>query len=291
MHPSCCIAKASWPKRWGCRWHETLRLRFGKHTSTWFQTAMPWVEPDKYEFASVDFTPNYMCTPSALQNIHRTARDPAELRFIVLMRDPIMRAFSEWSMFALGWGWDGDKNLLRRLRSQMASFKQCNKTLFHNIPLLRSLPNDELFRYITKCIRGNAMQYITNSIYPICVEAALRIFRKEQFLFLRFEDVMRMKAPAVLRLLSNFTGLYTDDRIIHKVRQNGECEAPRAKKVPLSFGKDKKADAPREDLVRNMGEFEAFFKPYDELLMELVHPAFHWDASTHPQSKSASKAR
>ena len=44
----------------------------------------------------------------ALRNINATARDPNELRFIVLMRDPIMRAFSEWSMFTT-WGWDKEK--------------------------------------------------------------------------------------------------------------------------------------------------------------------------------------
>ena len=48
MHPACCIAKASWPKRWGCRWHETLRIRQGKFSSVWFQTAMPWVHPEQY---------------------------------------------------------------------------------------------------------------------------------------------------------------------------------------------------------------------------------------------------
>lgn len=123
MHPSCCVARSTWPKRWGCRWHESLRLRFGRSRSVWFQvsctlpnsrvapprlsgcfqTAMPWVQPKEFEFASVDFTPNYLCHSGALQNIYDTARDPSELRFIVLMRDPIMRAFSEWSMFALGW--------------------------------------------------------------------------------------------------------------------------------------------------------------------------------------------
>ena len=120
MHPSCCIAKASWPKRWGCRWHETLRLRFGRYQSTWFQTAMPWVKPDEYEFASVDFTPNYLCSATALRNIHSTARDPSELRFIVLMRDPIMRAFSEFSMFTT-WGWDKEKSFLRRTTHQVCS--------------------------------------------------------------------------------------------------------------------------------------------------------------------------
>ena len=49
-------------------------------------------------------------------------------------------------MFALGWGWDGDKNLLRKLRSQMKVFKTCNASLFHNIELLRKLPDEELFR-------------------------------------------------------------------------------------------------------------------------------------------------
>ena len=236
MHPSCCIAKASWPKRWGCRWHESLRLRFGRYQSMWFQTAMPWVRPDEYEFASVDFTPNYLCSATALRNIHSTARDPSELRFIVLMRDPIMRAFSEWSMFTT-WGWDKEKSFAKRATEQMDKFKKCNSTLFQRPDLLRALPDVELFAYMTKCFKGMAMEYVLNSLYPVCIAGALRIFKREQFLFLRFEDLMRMKAPAVLTLLSNFTGLYTDERIIHQVRAQHECEAGRARKVPLSFTK------------------------------------------------------
>ncbi len=157
MHPSCCVARASWPKRWGCRWHETLRLRFGRATSMWFQTGMPWVKPDEYEFASVDFTPNYLCHSGALHNINATARDPSELRFIVLMRDPIMRAFSEFSMFT-AWGWDKAKSFVTRTKEQMAKFQQCNATLFHRPDLLRSLPDAELFAYMTKCFKGMAME-------------------------------------------------------------------------------------------------------------------------------------
>lgn len=85
MHPACCLARASQAKRWSCRWHETLRIRYGKYHSTWMQTAMPWVRPSEYQFASVDFTPNYLCSAAALQNINATARDPSELRFIVSM--------------------------------------------------------------------------------------------------------------------------------------------------------------------------------------------------------------
>ena len=285
MHPSCCIAKASWPKRWGCRWHETLRLRFGRYQSTWFQTAMPWVKPDEYEFASVDFTPNYLCSATALKNIHSTARDPSELRFIVLMRDPIMRAFSEFSMFTT-WGWDKEKSFLRRTTFQMRAFRNCNSTLFGRADLLMALPDEELFAYIKQCFRGMAMEYVTNSLYPICIAGALRIFKREQFLFLRFEDLMRMKAPALLKMLSNFTGLYTDDSIISKIRGMRECEAGRAKKVPLSFTQKGNASGGhrspmRESLHSAIPSLEQFFSPYDKMLQQLVHPAFVWGAETH----------
>ena len=173
MHPSCCIARASQPKRWGCRWHETLRIRLGKYQSTWMQTAMPWVKPRDYEFASVDFTPNYLCHAGALKNIHATARDPSELRFVVLMRDPIMRLFSEWSMFRLGWGWDHEPSFSKKVHDQMHRFRQCNATLFEKPERLLSLPDEEIFTYMKKCFRGMAMEYVTNSLYPICTAGSV----------------------------------------------------------------------------------------------------------------------
>lgn len=157
MHPTCCVADARVPKAYGCRWHETLRIRHGRSRSTWFQNAMPWVKPGAYEFATPDFTPNYLCSHKALYNIRSTAANPDELRFIVLMRDPIMRAYSEWSMFCLHWHWDHDPSLRHRFRAQMANFKQCNATLAANPELLHSLPDDELFHYIKRCFRSMAM--------------------------------------------------------------------------------------------------------------------------------------
>ena len=101
---------------------------------------------------------------------------------------------------------------------------------------------------------------------------ALRIFKREQFLFLRFEDLMRMKAPALLSVLSNFTGLYTDDQIVRKVREMRECEAGRAKKVPLSFTQKGNASAKareaREGLANAIPSLEQFFAPYDKMLQQ-----------------------
>ena len=123
----------------------------------WLQTAMPWVKPDEYEFASVDFTPNYLCHVGALHNINATARDPSELRFIVLMRDPLMRAYSEFSMFTT-WGWDKGTSFSTRTAEQMGRFRQCYTTLFHRPDLLRTLPDEELFAYMQACFKGLAME-------------------------------------------------------------------------------------------------------------------------------------
>ena len=41
-----------------------------------------------------DFTPNYLCDADAMARIHRVAGGNArQLRFIVVMRDPVYRAF------------------------------------------------------------------------------------------------------------------------------------------------------------------------------------------------------
>jgi len=175
-HPSCCTSVATEPKRWECRWHNFLRQQHGLVQSVWFHTAMPWVKPNEFDFATIDATPNYMCTPAALANIKRSAARPADLRFVVVMRDPIMRAFSEWSMFALGWGWERDPDFTKKMRAQMEQLRTCNATLFHRNDLLHALPDAELFAYVARCFSGKAMQYVTNSIYPVCVLAALRIF-------------------------------------------------------------------------------------------------------------------
>ena len=111
--------------------------------------------------------------------------------------------------------------------------------------------------------------------------AAQRIFDKEQFLFLKFEDLMAMKAPGLLRLLSNFPGLHTDETIIRKVRKARECEAGSARKIPLSFAKsnDSKSAGAKARLEELRPELRDFYRPYNRMLEELVHPQFAWDMS------------
>lgn len=104
-----------------------------------------------------------------------------------VMREPSARAFSEWAMFALQWAWDPISEFEPSLAMRANQLRTCNATLFRNVSLLRSLPTPELSAYLAKCWNyGGAMMYAQTSMYSVCILHALRYFRREQFLFLRY---------------------------------------------------------------------------------------------------------
>jgi len=137
--------------------------------------------------------------------------------------------------------------------------------------------------------------YATSSMYSACLLHALRYFKREQFLVLRYEDLMAMDAAATLRLLSRFTGLHLDDSTAAKAR--GQCQPAR-----LRAGKQGKADAPpnayssssphaAEMLAEAAPQLEAVFAPYNALLRELLHPRLSWAASDHRKVAQRTAAR
>ena len=65
-----------------------------------------------------------------------------------------------------------------------------------------------------------------------------------------------------------------------------ECEAQRAKKVPLSFTHSANKNSSegrksRAGLAEAIPRLEKFYAPYDLMLQRLVHPAFQWGPETH----------
>eukprot|EP00965_Chrysotila_dentata_P206929 6183829-Pleurochrysis_carterae.AAC.1 len=70
--------------------------------------------------------------------------------------------------------------------------------------------------------------------------------------FFAAQDLMQMKAPGLVTLLANFTGLYTDDDIIRKVRRS-----PVAAPLPLDLSCSDAADSTGPDWVRSMRQLGA----------------------------------
>jgi len=181
-------------------------------------------------------------------------------------------------MFALGWNWDPVKNFSAAMAYKLQALQRCNRSLYLNVSRLRQLPTTELAAYLRKCFDyGRATMYATSSMYSACLLHALRYFKREQFLVLRYEDLMAMDAAATLRLLSRFTGLHLDDSTAAKAR--GQCQPAR-----LRAGKQGKADAPpnayssssphaAEMLAEAAPQLEAVFAPYNALPSRAAAPA------------------
>ena len=128
-----------------------------------------------------------------------------------------------------------------------------------------------------------AVRYAQTSMYSVCVLHALRHFERRQFLFLRYEDALRMPTDALLGLLARFTGLHIDDGVVAAAKRSGQCRPDGGKRRPGTYS----ALSPSEKVLYNRSaarvasaagrsERDALFGPYDELLAEIVHPQLSW---------------
>ena len=153
-----------------CAWDRGL-LHTGKTEAFCAHSLLPWATATELNITVVDFTPNYICDADAIQRMYRgAAGHPERLRFILVMRDPIMRAYSEWSMFSLGWNWDAVKNFSASMAYKLKSLQDCNRTLYMRPQLLKRLPTAELAKYVRKCFAyGRATMYPTTSMYGVCM--------------------------------------------------------------------------------------------------------------------------
>ena len=289
VHPGCHRVTRHRPETSSaaCSWEEDqVGVQMGRNTSHCVFSMLPWAsERSSARFVVGDFTPNYLCDAQALARLRASSPRPDLLRFVVLMREPSARALSEWSMFALAWAWDPLERFEDSLIMRIANLRDCNRTLFRNVALLRSLPTHELAAYLSRCWnRGGSMMYATTSLYSVCVMHALRIFPRDQFLFLRYEDLMRMDTEAVLKLIARFSGLSVDANIIAAAKKRGLCQ-PRgtSRKGQSTFARL----SPSEKVLFNASkarlrspevrrQLSSFFTPYNKLLSDLIHEEFRW---------------
>ena len=205
------------------------------------------------------------------------------------------------------WAWDPIGEFEPSLAMRANHLRSCNATLFRNVTLLRSLPTSELGAYLSRCWNyGGAMMYAPTSLYSVCVLHALRFVRREQLLFLRYEDLRRLGAAALLRVIARFTGLHADPKLLADIDAydapqppppppSRRDRRPKARKPPLARCDARvrnnrgtyAALSPREQAHFNASRpfvesaaLRRFFNPYNALLAEIVgHPSFAWSDS------------
>jgi hypothetical protein len=202
------------PKAWpGCR---TIALdppivgRSGFVDTVAFKSAYPLAAELPAIARTYDMTPNYLCSTKALSMI-RSRYGPAlarRARFVVMLRDPVARAFSEFSMFRT-WGWEKVADFGQLVEREVLELRRClrNDTLLTRPVALAHMRPAEVVQHVMKCGSGEARQYVRNSMYETCIAGAYAHFERSQFMFLFAEDLRDMSGGALLEALAAFTGL------------------------------------------------------------------------------------
>lgn len=146
------------------------------------ECALPWVDRRRYAGAvNMDFTPNHMADARTPLRLWANSPAPRRLKFVVTLRDPLKRAYSEWSMF-VRWNWERIKDFGQKLHMELDALKLCNATVFNDPSLILTLSHDQFTRYHTRCFSGQAMEYVRNSMYIIGFRSMMRVFEPSQFL-------------------------------------------------------------------------------------------------------------
>ena len=103
VHPGCIRIARAVPATWSgpCSWPRSQGHALGADgddAAYCLASSLPWLSAVESErVVAADFTPNYLCDADAMLRIRASAADPSALRFVVLLRDPALRAISEWA--------------------------------------------------------------------------------------------------------------------------------------------------------------------------------------------------
>jgi hypothetical protein len=170
-----------------------------------------------------DMTPNYLCSSHALR-LMRERYGPElarQARFIVMLRDPVARAYSEFSMFR-NWGWEMVSDFGQAITTEVQRLRQClrNDTLLLRPLTIAEMEPARVVEDVMRCGSGDARQYIRNSMYETCIAGAYAYFERSQFMFIFSEDLRVMPGAEVMEKVQAFTGLSLEHDENGKVSRN-----------------------------------------------------------------------
>jgi hypothetical protein len=180
--------------------HPELRMPRGKETPFFFSEKIDWTAPDYGVLHAVygpprprtrvygQATPNTIFLSAAHPRIR--AYNP-EMKFILLFRDPIQRAFSQWKMF-------------RYRKAEPLTFSEAIREGRRRVA--EAPVGSQPYRYFS---------YVERGFYAAQLERLLSCFPREQMLLLRNEELRNQEAATLVRI-SDFLGIGHDWRPVHE---------------------------------------------------------------------------
>jgi hypothetical protein len=186
-------------------------------------------------FITGEATPCYLYRPHVPQRVHDLA---PEAKFIVLLRDPVARAFSHYG-------------LTREWGIEQLSFEAAIEREMQHIDVgTAAAPEDR-----PQTPDGPVRSYLSRGLYADQLQRWMEVFPREQFLIIQSEAMYR-DTRAVVPAVTEFLQLPT--------WRPGEPEKQRQP------GQRRMNDATRARL-------QTFFRPHNARLFELLGSTYDWD--------------
>ena len=214
----------------GLNWYKT---HYPSSVKKWFSTKIK-----KKPFVVIDATPRYLDHPHTPNRIKETISSP---KFIVLLRNPIDRAYSHWNMRS------GKKK-------ESLSFDESIKTETQRIGNeFEKMDNDD--NYYSSDYFHHA--YLERGIYVDKLKHWMNIFPREKFLIIQSEKLFENPQQEYDKVLS-FLGL--PQWTLKDTRPKGS----------------RKYEKPKMTLETRK-QLSEFFKPHNERLFEFLGTEFDWN--------------
>jgi len=188
-------------------------------------------------FLTGEATPRYIVHPHALDRIKQVTPNA---KFIILLRNPTTRAFSQYNM---------------NLRNDY-EYRDFEGALKHETERIegrmQKMKKDSDYYSWNYDVYG----YREHGIYVDKIKRWMEVFPKEQFLIIQSEEFLENKSKIFEQVLT-FLGLpkwEPDEYVLHKKRKYKELMDPKTRK-----------------------ELADYFKPHNQRLFELLGRKFDWD--------------
>jgi len=210
----------------------------------WYKTAFPLQSTmkinsqlNKTKMLTGEATPRYIYNPNAL---HRIKKALPKCKFIILLRNPIDRAFSHYTM--------NIKNEYEYLSFEDALKKE-NERIKNRVKKMKKDLNYFSWNY-------DLYAYLEHGIYVNQLKRWMEVFPREQFLIIQSEEFLKNKSQTYQNVLK-----YLD----------------LPKWEPDEFTLFKKRNYKEKMNVETRKKLSEFFRPHNEKLYEFLGQRFDWE--------------
>lgn len=211
----------------------------------WYKTNFPTFKTKKkienetkIKFLTGEASPYYIFSPLSLERIHK---DLPNIKIIVLLRNPIDRAYSHY-MHKKRLSWEPANSFEEAIKEDEERFEIMKDKFM----------KDELHEYDQSTY---AVPYLSIGKYHIHIKKLMKIISAEQILILKSTELSQMPEKTMEKVL-NFLKISTNEKIDFKKSNVGKY--------------DKMNNKTREKLIE-------YYKPHNKELEKILGIELDWD--------------